>query len=295
MDSFKKKTFSFEIFPPNSQVAATALIDTLNELKGLTPDFISVTCSNNKANIETTTIKIADHVNNELQIPAVAHLPAAYLSKAQVEKILLTLKEKGINKVLALRGDIIEGIPVKKDFQYASDLVHFIKNFDGSFEVEGACYPETHPESVNRVVDFYHLKEKVDAGCDQLITQLFFDNETFYEFQERSAIAGIKAPILAGIMPVVNRNQALRLFRTSRTALPKKFVNILERYEHSPIALRDAGISFAVEQIVDLVTNNVDGIHLYTMNQSQTAITIHKATASLFDVVNQDENSFHIA
>ena len=277
-----KKMLSFEVFPPNTEVGTSKLFKTLDELKELSPDFISVTCSNNnRTDIAHTTIRVADYVNNTLNIPAVAHLSAAYLDKNQVKEILEQLKTKGIYQILALRGDITT-LPTKNDFHFASDLVRFIRAYDETFEISGACYPDIHPESQNRVTDFHYLKEKVDSGCDKLITQLFFDNNTFYDFQERCAIAGIEVPILAGIMPIVNRNQAIRLLKTCNTPLPKKFVRILEKYEHNPLALKDAGIAFAIDQIIDLTTEDVDGIHLYTMNNAETAKSIHHATSSLF-------------
>lgn len=275
-------SLSFEVFPANTQVGTKKLIQTLNELQDLQPNFISVTCSNNKANIEETTVKIADYVTNSLRIPTIAHLPAAYLSKQQVSTILGQLEKLGIRHVLALRGDIVEGIPPKRDFSYASDLVTFIQEQAPYFDISGACYPEIHPDSDNRISDIKHLRKKVEAGCSQLITQLFFDNEQFYQFKEGCSLAGIDAPILAGIMPIVNRKQALRLIKVSSSQLPKKFLAILEKYEHNPVALRDAGLAYAIDQIVDLVTQGVDGIHLYTMNQSDTARQIHQATKSLF-------------
>ncbi len=278
------KILSFEVFPPTTQIGSSNLVKTLDSLRTLSPDFISVTCSNNNYdNIGDTTIKFADYVNNTLDIPAVAHLPAAYLDKAQVIEILKRLKDKQIKKILALRGDISDESR-KEDFRFASDLVKFIKDYDDSFEVLGACYPDIHPESENRVSDFHYLKEKVDAGCDRLITQLFFDNDSFYDFQERCAIAEINTPIFAGIMPVINRNQILRLLKNCNTPLPAKFIRILEKYEHNPIALRDAGIAFAIDQIVDLVTEDVAGIHLYTMNNANTAHSIHASISSLFTV-----------
>ena len=278
------KILSFEVFPPTTQVGSSHLVKTLDSLRALSPDFISVTCSNNNyENIADTTIKFADYVNNTLNIPAVAHLPAAYLDKTQVIEILERLREKQTMKVLALRGDISDEA-TKKDFKYASDLVKFIKDYDSSFEVLGACYPDVHPESINRISDFHYLKEKVDSGADKLITQLFFDNNSFYDFQERCAIAEINVPILAGIMPVINRNQILRLLKNCNTPLPAKFIRILEKYEHNPVALRDAGIAYAIDQIVDLVTEDVAGIHLYTINNSETARSIHSSISSLFKI-----------
>ncbi len=279
-----KRTLSFEVFPPNTEIGAAKLIDTLDNLKKLNPDFISVTCSNNKNNIEETTIKISDYVNNTLNITTVAHLPATYLDKFQVENILKSLEKLKITKVLALRGDIFEDVIPKQDFKYASDLIKFIKDYNPNFEVSGACYPEIHPESKNSIEDIHFLKKKVDFGCSKLITQLFFDNEIFYNFQEKCALANINVPILAGIMPIINRKQALRLVGNCQTKLPRKFLSILDKYEHNPIALRDAGLAYAIDQIVDLLTQDVSGIHLYTMNQAQTAERIYSATSSLFSL-----------
>lgn len=282
MNDSRNSSLSFEVFPSNTQIGVESLIKTLDALKNLNPDFISVTCSNNKSNIEETTLKIANHVENVLHVPAVAHLPATYLNKNQVQHILDALKNQGISRVLALRGDIFPDIAPQDDFAYANDLVHFIKNYAPEMIISGACYPEIHPESQNVVQDIQHLKKKTDAGCSELITQLFFDNDIFYTFQERCALANIEVPILAGIMPIVNRNQAIRLVKTSQSKLPRKFLAILDKYEHDPIALRDAGIAYAIDQIVDLLTQNVSGIHLYTMNQAETAQAIHQATATLF-------------
>ncbi|MFV0557087.1 MAG: methylenetetrahydrofolate reductase [NAD(P)H] [Enterococcus sp.] len=276
------KSLSFEVFPPNTTVGSDKLLQTLSEFKELSPDFISVTCSNNPQNIADTTLKVARHIHQELAIPTIAHLPAVYLTKGQVDYVLEELDAIGINQILALRGDIYPEIPVKGDFHYASDLVDYIKQQAPHFELSGACYPEVHPDSANRVADIQNLKHKVEAGCDHLITQLFLDNELFYQFQESADLAGIDVPIIPGIMPIVNRKQALRLLKTTQSKLPRKFLAILERYEHNPIALRDAGLAYAVDQIVDLLTHDVPGIHLYTMNNAQIAQHIKQQTQSLF-------------
>lgn len=275
-------SLSFEIFPPNTQVGEEKIYTTLKGLQGLKPDFISVTCSNRQKNIEDTTLKLADYIQKELGISSIAHLPAAYLTKAQVDKILTQLDDLGINQLLALRGDIVEGFEPTHDFQYASDLTSYVKKKAPHFQVTGACYPEVHPESINRIADINNLKKKVDAGCDRLITQLFFDNDLFYNFQESCQLAGIEAPILAGIMPIVNRNQALRLLNTTQTKLPRKFLAILDRYENDPVSLKAAGLAYAIDQIVDLTTQGVSGIHLYTMNNAQVAKHIYENTAPLF-------------
>ena len=229
-----------------------------------------------------TTVKVASYIHQELHIPTIAHLPATYLSKEEVDEVLQQLDQLGIHQVLALRGDILTDVVPKADFKYADELTRYIKEQAPQFELTGACYPEMHPESSSRITDIQNLKKKVDAGCTQLITQLFLDNELFYRFQESCYLAGIDVPILAGIMPIVNRNQALRLLKTTQTQLPRKFLAILEKYEHNPIALRDAGLAYAVDQIVDLVTQDVSGIHLYTMNDAQIAQRIVENTHSLF-------------
>jgi methylenetetrahydrofolate reductase (NADPH) len=274
-------TLSFEVFPPNTQVGTEKLITTLEELQQLAPDFISVTCSNNRQTIEETTLKVADYIHTELQVPTIAHLPAAYLDQAQVQRLVAQLDQIGIHQILALRGDIIPELPPKQDFTYASDLIDYVKQQAPHFHISGACYPETHPESQNRIEDVKNLMRKVAGGCDQLITQLFFDNELFYQFQESCDLADIKVPILAGIMPIVNRKQALRLIKTTNTKLPRKFLAILEKYEHDPIALKEAGLAYAIDQIIDLATQDVAGIHLYTMNNAEVAKHIYYNTKNV--------------
>ena len=274
-------TLSFEVFPPNTQVGTEKLLTTLEELQQLAPDFISVTCSNNRQTIEETTLKVADYIHTELQVPTIAHLPAAYLDQAQVQRLVTRLDQIGIHQILALRGDIIPELPPKQDFTYASDLIDYVKQQAPHFHISGACYPETHPESQNRIEDVKNLRRKVAGGCDQLITQLFFDNELFYQFQESCDLADIKVPILAGIMPIVNRKQALRLIKTTNTKLPRKFLAILEKYDHDPIALKEAGLAYAIDQIIDLATQDVAGIHLYTMNNAEVAKHIYYNTKNV--------------
>lgn len=276
-----KSTLSFEVFPPNTQISTEKLFNTLDELQLLNPEFISVTCSNNQQDIETTTLKLAEYIQHQLDIPTIAHLPAAYLSRLQVDQLVHQLNQLGIQRILALRGDILPETSPKNDFKYASNLVKYLKFQDPHFQISGACYPETHPEALDRVTDIRYLKQKVNAGCDQLISQLFLDNECFFQFQEACYLADIQVPISAGIMPIVNRNQALRLIHTTKTKLPRKFLAILEKYEHDPIALKEAGLAYAIDQIVDLATQDVSGIHLYTMNNAETAKHIYQNTKNL--------------
>lgn len=276
-------SLSFEVFPPNPAVGNEKILQALESMRTLAPHFISVTASNNKYNIKETTVALADHIQNDLAIPTIAHLPAIYLTKEKVAETIVALDEVGVKRILALRGDLIPDVEPQKDFRYATDLIAFIKDQAPHFEIVGACYPEGHPDSPNQILDIQHLKKKVDAGCSSLVTQLFFDNERFYDFQDKCTLAGIDVPIHAGIMPILNRNQALRLLKTCENIhLPRKFKAILDKYEHDPESLRAAGLAYAVDQIVDLVTQDVAGIHLYTMNNAEVAHQVHQATKPLF-------------
>ena len=277
-------SLSFEVFPPNPAVGNDKIIAALKDMQGLAPHFISVTASNNKFNIKETTVRLADYIQNDLEIPTIAHLPAIYLTKDKVAETIADLDKVGVQKILALRGDIIPGVEPQKDFRYATDLIEFITEQAPHFDIVGACYPEGHPDSPNQISDIQNLKRKVDAGCSSLVTQLFFDNERFYDFQDKCTLAGIDVPIHAGIMPILNRNQALRLLKTCENIhLPRKFKAILDKYENDPESLRAAGLAYAVDQIVDLVTQDVAGVHLYTMNNADTAQYIHQATHALFN------------
>ena len=277
-------SLSFEVFPPNPAVGNDKIIAALKDMQDLAPHFISVTACNNKFNIKETTVRLADYIQNDLEIPTIAHLPAIYLTKDKVAETIADLDKVGVQKILALRGDIIPGVEPQKDFRYATDLIEFIKEQAPHFEIIGACYPEGHPDSPNQISDIQNLKRKVDAGCSSLVTQLFFDNERFYDFQDKCTLAGIDVPIHAGIMPILNRNQALRLLKTCENIhLPRKFKAILDKYENDPESLRAAGLAYAVDQIVDLVTQDVAGVHLYTMNNADTAQYIHQATHALFN------------
>ena len=277
-------SLSFEVFPPNPAVGNDKIFQALREMQDLAPHFISVTASNNKFDIEETTVRLTEFIANDLQIPTIAHLPAVYLTKDMVSNILQSLDRVGVHQILALRGDIFPDVAPKDDFTYATDLIEYIKTEAPHFNIVGACYPEGHPDSPNQISDIQNLKKKVDAGCSSLVTQLFFDNERFYDFQDKCILAGIEVPIHAGIMPILNRNQALRLLKTCENIkLPRKFRAILDKYEHDPESLRAAGLAYAVDQIVDLVTQDVAGVHLYTMNNAETAKYIHQATHALFN------------
>ena len=282
VDLFSKKTvFSFEVFPPRRNAPIETIYETLYELQDLSPDFISVTYGAGGGENKQSTVSIAEHINEICHVPRGVHVPCIGLTKEDVLKKIEEFKKAGIQNILALRGDIPEGMENKGDFRYASDLIRFLKE-NGDFRISAACYPEGHIENPDKVADIRNLKTKVDAGADYLISQLFFDNEYFYSFREKCDLAGIQVPIEAGIMPVINRRQVLKMAGLCGVNIPKKFQKILERYDDNSVAMRDAGIAYAVDQIVDLLTHGVEGVHLYTMNNSYIAREIYKATNSLF-------------
>ena len=277
---FKKKTtLSFEVFPPKSSTPVESIYSTISQLQPLNPDFISVTYGAG-GSTNNATIDICSAIKNHHKIESVAHLPCLYQTKKRVLEQLEEMKSANIENILALRGDRNPDFEPAGDFHYASDLVSFIKEHS-DMNVIGACYPECHPECDSIVDDIKHLKDKVDAGCSQLITQLFFDNEYFYRFRERMDLVGIHVPVEAGIMPVVNKKQIERMVSLCGVKLPKKFISVMERYGDNPIAMRDAGIAYAVDQIVDLAAGGVDGIHLYTMNNPYIANRIYESVFRL--------------
>lgn len=275
-----KTTFSLEVFPPKADSGESTIYKALEDLAKLNPDFISVTYGAGGGSNCTKSIEIASAVKNTYGIESVAHLPCVNLAKKDVIDILFSLKENNISNILALRGDIPDGSVPCGDFCHADELIRFIKE-NGDFNILAACYPEGHPESASSAEDIINLRRKVDAGVNQLITQLFLDNDYFYSFREKAAIAGITLPIEAGIMPVTNKKSIERMVKMCGINLPKKFMRMIERYENNPEALRDAGIAYAVDQIVDLISQGVDGIHLYTMNKPYIAEKIYNAVYRL--------------
>ncbi|MCR5016177.1 MAG: methylenetetrahydrofolate reductase [NAD(P)H] [Ruminococcus sp.] len=279
---FKEKTvFSFEVFPPKKTSTVDVIYQTLDELSGLKPDFISVTFGAGGSGNSFFALDIASRIKESGLIP-VLHLPCINFTRAEIDATLAEAQARGIENILALRGDINPDIPPVKDFEHASDLITYLRG-KGDFDIAGACYPECHPDAETLDEDIDNLKIKVEAGADHLITQLFFDNDSFYDFRDKAAAKGINVPIEAGIMPVVNKNQIERMVTTCGASLPRKFVKIMQRYEHQPEALRDAGIAYAINQIVDLAASGVDGIHLYTMNNAYVARRISEAVSGIIE------------
>ena len=275
-----KTVFSFEVFPPKKTSPIESVYGKLEEIAALKPDFISVTYGAGGSDNRNRTCEIASRIKNDLGIESVAHLTCVNSTKAEIDAILEDFRANNIENILALRGDYVEGVEPKRDFLYASELCAYIRE-KGGFDLAGACYPEGHVEAEDEVADILNLRKKVDAGATHLISQLFFDNTAFYRFRERARIAGVNVPVEAGIMPVTNKSQIERMVSLCGASLPVKFSKIMQRYESKPDALRDAGIAYAVEQIVELISNGVDGIHLYTMNNPYIARKITEAVSSL--------------
>lgn len=271
-----RQVFSFEIFPPKKDGSIDTIYSTLEALSDLRPDFISVTYGAGGSVAGCSTIELAEYIKTKCHTEAVAHLTCVNSTKADIDRMIKELESHGIENVLALRGDINPDIAPKEDFRHASELISYMKE-RSDLGFSGACYPECHSESANIIDDIRNLKIKVDAGADHLISQLFFDNSKFYEFIEKARIAGINVPVSAGIMPCTNAKQIQRMVGMCGASLPAKFSKMIQRYGDNEEAMRDAGIAYAVDQIVDLIANGVDGIHLYTMNNPYIARKISES------------------
>lgn len=284
-DIFKtgKTVFSFEIFPPKRNGSIDTVYSTLDELTDLHPDFISVTYGAGGSLPGCSTREIVSIIKEKYHTESIAHLTCVNSTKEDIDRIIKEFEQYGIENVLALRGDINPDIPPKEDFKHASELITYMKE-RSSLCFSGACYPEGHLESATLDEDIENLKRKVDAGAEHLISQLFFDNDCFYRFLEKVRAAGINVPVEAGIMPCVNAKQIQRMVGLCGASLPHKFTKMFARFENNPEAMRDAGIAYANEQIIDLVSSGVDGIHLYTMNNPYVARKISEGVSSVIRI-----------
>lgn len=265
-----RPTLSFEVFPPKAEDKYESVEQAAMEIAKLKPDFMSVTYGAG-GGTSRYTVGIASDLQRLCGVNALAHLTCVSSTKEEVRRVLGQLREQGIENVLALRGDIPEEGPAATDYHYASELIHEIRQSGGDFCIGAACYPEGHVESVNKTADIEHLREKVEAGCDFVTTQMFFDNNILYNYLYRIRERGITVPVVAGIMPVTNVKQIKRICQMSGTYLPARFKAILDRFGDHPAAMKQAGIAYATEQIIDLVANHVNGIHVYSMNRSDIA------------------------
>ena len=284
----KKAVYSLEVFPPKKADSIDTVYNTLYGLRGLPVDYISVTYGAGGSEVQRNkTAEIASLIKKEYGIEPISHLTCVGSTKEELRETLENLRNIGVWNILALRGDLpAEGTPVMA-FSHANELAAFIKEFDPAFNVTGACYPECHVDAASLDEDIENLKKKVDAGVSQLTTQLFFDNEIFYAFRDKVEKAGITVPISAGIMPITKKSQIERTVAMCGASIPPKFARLISKYADSPEALNQAGLSYAVDQITDLVANDTRGVHVYTMNNVDTAKYVTQATESLFKGVNK--------
>lgn len=266
-----KVTISCELFPPKQGAQLENYKNIVKDMAALKPAYMSVTYGATGGTSDYT-VELANEVRNVNHIPALAHLTCASSTKEKVAEVIRELKEKKIENILALRGDIPEhaDFPLPNQYRHASELIADIKS-QGDFCIGGACYPEGHPEAATIFEDLAHLKEKVDAGCEFLTTQMFFDNNILYNFMYKALKKGIDVPIVAGIMPVTNAAQIKRIVSLSGNMVPSRFLAIVDRFGDNPAAMKQAGIAYATEQMIDLIANGVTHIHIYTMNKPDIA------------------------
>ena len=267
---------SFEIFPPQGTLTVDSALDTVSQLTDLCPDYVSVTYSAAGSGNSRATADVAALIQDRFDTTTMAHLTCASATKESLGAVLEDLKQKGIANVLALRGDIAKGQEPSPDFRYAKDLIATLKVED--FCVAAAAYPEGHPTEFDPAQSMDYLKQKQDAGADVFVTQLFFDNDVFYRFWEKSQAAGIDRPITCGVMPFMSKAQVQRMVFMCGVSLPSGIVKLLNKYENDKESLLKAGIEYAAAQLVDLSEHGVDGLHLYTMNRPAVA---HTATQRL--------------
>ncbi len=267
-----KPSLSFEVFPPKTSESYESIKKSALEIATLKPDFMSVTYGAG-GTTGSYTIDIAESIVKTGVTP-IAHLTCVCSDREKIRQTLEEIKSKGVENILALRGDLPQGVTEKSlDFTHASDLVNEIKDF-GGFCIGGACYPEGHTECDSFTKDIQNLKIKVDAGCEFLTTQMFFDNHILFNFLYKIREAGITVPVIPGIMPVTNPAQIKRICSLSGTVLPRKFVRMVDRFGSDPVAMKQAGIAYATEQIIDIYANGINAVHVYSMNKPDVAAKI---------------------
>ena len=277
----KEVTLSFEVFPPKTDAGIAAVEQATEQIAALRPDFMSVTYGAGGGTSRHTT-RIAADLQQKYGTNVLAHLTCVSSTKEMVRGMIQNYRENRIENIMALRGDIpAEGRTVF-DYNHASELIYDIKSIDDSFCIGGACYPEGHVECERQSEDIMHLKEKVDAGCDFLTTQMFFDNATMYSFMYRIREAGIEVPIVAGIMPITNPGQVKRSVALSGATIPQRFRTMVDRFGDDPESMKQAGVVYAAEQIVDLIANGVTHIHVYSMNKPEIAAAIQNSLSALW-------------
>lgn len=282
-----KASLSFEVFPPKTDSAFESVKNAVSEIASLKPSFMSVTYGAGGGTSKYT-LDMAKEIKDIYDVPTLAHLTCVSSSKETVNDRIRDFKEAGIENILALRGDIPENMlnddRSKWNFNHATDLIEMIKCSGSNFCIGGACYPEVHPESINRDDDIKHLKEKADAGCEFFTTQMFFDNNLLYNFLYRIREAGITVPVVAGIMPITNAKQVDRAIKLSGSFMPQRFKSLVDRFGSDPNAMMQAGIAYATDQIIDLFANNITNVHVYTMNKPEVA---RKIQENLSDILGK--------
>jgi methylenetetrahydrofolate reductase (NADPH) len=271
---------SFEVFPPKTEARFEPIMSAVEEIAKLDPAYMSVTYGAGGDGSQYT-VDIAKRIK-AMNVTPLAHLTCVSSDKAKIHAQLSALKAAGIENILALRGDLPKDY-VPGEYRHASELIDEIHRFDGDFCIGGACYPEGHPESARQKDDIQHLKEKVDCGCEFLTTQMFFDNDLFYNFMYKIREAGINVPIIAGIMPVTNAAQISRIVDLSGAFMPQSFLNIVDHFRDDPASIYEAGIAYATEQIVDLFANGINHVHVYSMNKPDVAADIQNNLKSILD------------
>lgn len=280
-----KPTISLEVFPPKTDAVYASVEQAVEKIADLKPSYMSVTYGAG-GGTSSHTVNIAKHIQCDKGVTAIAHLSCISSTHDLVHQQLIKLKEAGIKNILALRGDIPEGFEMDNlDYHYASDLAKEISDF-GGFCIGGACYPEGHPDSANSVEDIDNLKKKIDAGCQYLTTQMFFDNNIHYKFLYKTREKGIFCPIIPGIMPITNAKQVERAIKLSGTIMPPRFLSIVDRFGDDKEAMAQAGIAYATDQIIDLIANGINHIHVYSMNKPEVAQKILENLSSIVDNKN---------
>lgn len=279
-----KETLSFEVFPPKKDTDFADVEAAALGIAAFKPDYMSVTYGAG-GSTKGHTIQLAQEIQEKYDVPTIAHLTCVCASKEGIKTALADMKNAGIENILALRGDIPKNYDgqVFAEFSHASELVELIKE-TGDFCVGGACYPEVHPDSANKHEDIIGLKKKVDAGCDYLTTQMFFDNNIFFNFMYRIREAGISVPIIPGIMPITRRVQVKNAVKLSGCNVPERFKSIVDAFGDTEAAMRQAGIAYATDQIIDLMANGVKHIHVYSMNKPEVAAGIQKNLSEILKI-----------
>ena len=274
-----KLSLSFEVFPPKNDTAFESVKSATEEIAKLSPSFMSVTYGAGGGTSKYT-LDIAKNIKEQYGVPTLAHLTCVSSTRETVREKIKAIREAGIENVMALRGDIpkelIDADRASWDYKHAVELVRELREADGELCIGGACYPEIHPESSNQREDIKYLKEKVDAGCDFLTTQMFFDNNLLYNFLYKIREAGIVVPIIPGVMPITNANQVDRAVKLSGSFVPQRFKALVDKFGSRPDAMKQAGIAYATDQIIDLFANGITNVHVYSMNKPDVAAAIQR-------------------